>query len=81
MELESHFFENHSSSVLATVDFIAKRIASSCTKKIQNKGMAAVKNQFVDIVCEKFKEHISENTVNKIIIFSNHNVYQAWLNN
>lgn len=62
LELESHFFENHSSSVLATVDFIAKRIASTCTKKIQNKGMAAVKNQFVDIVCEKFKEHIRENT-------------------
>jgi len=66
--LESHFFENHSPSVLATVDFIAKRIASSCTKKIQNQGMTAVKNQFVDIVCEKFKEHINENTVNKIII-------------
>jgi len=53
---------------LATVDFIAKRIASSCTKKIQNQGIAAVKNQFVDIVCEKFKEHISKNTVNKNII-------------
>ncbi|XP_025191924.1 codanin-1 isoform X1 [Melanaphis sacchari] len=62
LELESHFFENHSPSVLATVDFIAKRIASSCTKKIQNQGIAAVKNQFVDIVCEKFKEHINENT-------------------
>jgi len=56
LEIESHFFENHSPSVLVTVDFVAKRVASSCTKKIQNEGMAAVKNMFVDIVCEKFKE-------------------------
>lgn len=61
MELESHFFENHSPSVLTTVDFVAKRIASSCTKMIQNKGMFAVKNFFVDIVCEKFQEHITTN--------------------
>lgn len=71
LELESHFFENHSSSVLATVDFIAKRIASSCTKKIQNKGMVAVKNQFVDIVCEKFKEHINKNTDTVFIVDEN----------
>lgn len=59
MELESHFFENHSPSVLTTVDFVAKRVASSCTKMIQNKGMLAVKNLFVDIVCEKFQGHIT----------------------
>lgn len=59
MELESHFFENHSPSVLITVDFVAKRIASSCTKMIQNKGMLAVKNLFVTIVCEKFQEYIT----------------------
>lgn len=63
MELESHFFENHSPSVLVTVDFVAKRIASSCTKKIQSKGLIAVKNYFADIVCEKFIEHINNNTV------------------
>lgn len=63
MKLESHFFENHSPSVLITVDFVAKRVASSCTKMIQNKGMAAVKNQFVNIVCEKYNECIRKKTV------------------
>ncbi|VVC38331.1 Codanin-1, C-terminal domain [Cinara cedri] len=63
LELESNFFENHSSSVLITVDFVAKRIASSCTKKIQTKGMAAVKNHFIDIVCVKFKEYVDNQKV------------------
>lgn len=81
MELESHFFENHSPSVLTTVDFVAKRIASSCTKMIQNKGMFAVKNFFVDIVCEKFQEHITnEETVTNyslflVLIFVLFNIY------
>lgn len=63
MELETHFFENHSPSILTTVDFVAKRIASSCNKKIQSKGMAAVKNQFINIICEKFNEHRINKTV------------------
>lgn len=58
MELELGFFENHSPTVLSTVDFVAKRIASLCTKKIQSNGIAAVKKQFNNIVCEKFQEHI-----------------------
>jgi hypothetical protein len=61
--LESNFFENHSPSVLITIDFVAKRVASSCTKKIQNKGLAAVKNLFIDIVCEKFNDSITNKTV------------------
>ncbi|XP_025415037.1 codanin-1 [Sipha flava] len=61
-ELESNFFENHSPSVLITIDFVAKRVASSCTKKIQNKGLAAVKNLFIDIVCEKFNDSITNKT-------------------
>lgn len=68
MELESHFFENNSPSVLITVDFVAKRIASSCTKKIQTKGMAAVKNHFIDIVCVKFKEYVSNQPVSNYIV-------------
>lgn len=57
--MESNFFENHSLSVMVTIDFVAKRIASSCTKKIQTEGIASVKNHFVDIVCMKFKEYVS----------------------
>lgn len=81
MELESHFFENHSPSVLITVDFVAKRITSSCTKMIQNKGMLAVKNLFVDTVCEKFQEHITnKKTVTNhcfflVLIFVLFNIY------
>ncbi|XP_050426498.1 codanin-1 isoform X2 [Adelges cooleyi] len=59
LELESHFFENHSPSVLTTVDFVAKRLASACTKMIQNKGVAAVKSHFVNIVCDKLKNHMN----------------------
>lgn len=71
MELESYFFENHSPSVLATVDFVSKRIASSCTKMIQSKGMAAVKNHFIDIICMKYKEYVSNQTVCNLIISLN----------
>ncbi|XP_050528822.1 codanin-1 [Daktulosphaira vitifoliae] len=81
LELESHFFENHSPSVLTTVDFVAKRMASSCTKKIQSKGVAAVKNHFVNTVCEKLKSYLSgdieadfkidENDVTKTSMFLN----------
>lgn len=59
MAIESEYFENHSPTVLTTVDFVAKRVASLCTKKIQNDGIAAVKKQFAEIVCEKFQEHIN----------------------